>query len=89
MAHLVLGIGMSSKATRQEVRELVDKVIGQAAVRFDAVSLVATRMRFVDDDRARFGPLISASTTVLSSTSTPHRSVPATASRPGSPRAVH
>ncbi|MFZ6003095.1 MAG: cobalamin biosynthesis protein [Actinomycetota bacterium] len=55
MTHLVLGIGMSSKATRQEVRELVDKVIAQAAVCLEAVSLVATRMRFVDDERVRFG----------------------------------
>ncbi len=58
MTHLVLGIGMSSKATRQEVRELVDTVIAQAAVSLGAVNLVATRMRFVDDDRARFGPTV-------------------------------
>lgn len=58
MTHLVLGIGMSSKAARQEVRELVDTVIGQAGVGLDAVSLVATRMHFVDDDRVRFGSLI-------------------------------
>ncbi|MPY96088.1 MAG: hypothetical protein GEV08_24415 [Acidimicrobiia bacterium] len=54
----MLGLGLSSKATRQEVRELVDTVIALAAVGLDAVSLVATRMRFVDDDRARFGPSI-------------------------------
>jgi hypothetical protein len=56
MTQLVLGVGMSSKATRQEVRELVDTVIAQAAVRLDAIGLVATRMRFVDDDRVGFGP---------------------------------
>lgn len=56
MTQLVLGIGMSSKATRQEVRELVDTVIGQAAVNLDAINLVATRIRFVGDERARFGP---------------------------------
>jgi hypothetical protein len=56
MTQLVLGVGMSSKATRQEVRDLVDAVIGQAAVGLDAISLVATRMRFVDDERVRFGP---------------------------------
>jgi|GEM_PF-3003935 cobalamin biosynthesis protein CbiG len=56
MTQLVLGVGMSSKATRQEVRELVDTVIAQAAVDLDSINLIATRIRFVDDDRVRFGP---------------------------------
>lgn len=56
MTQLVLGIGMSSKATRQEVRELVDTVLAQAAVDLDAINLVATRIRFVDDERVRLGP---------------------------------
>lgn len=58
MTHLVLGVGMSSKATRREVRELVDTVVAQGSVRLDAIDLVATRMRFVDDDRVRFGPAV-------------------------------
>lgn len=56
MTQLVVGVGLSSKATRQEVRELVDAVLAQAAVGLEAVSLVATRICFVDDDRVRFGP---------------------------------
>ncbi|HEX4866809.1 MAG TPA: cobalamin biosynthesis protein [Acidimicrobiales bacterium] len=58
MTRLVLGIGLSSKATRLEVHELVDTVAAHAAVCLDAIGLVATRMRFVDDDRVRFGPPI-------------------------------
>lgn len=56
MTCLVLGIGMSSRATRQEVSGLIDEVIGQAAVRLGDVSLVATRMHFVQDKRTRLGP---------------------------------
>jgi hypothetical protein len=56
MTQLVLGIGLSSKATRREVRELVDTVVALASVRLDAIGLVATRMHFLDDDRVRFGP---------------------------------
>lgn len=56
MTQLVLGVGMSSKATRREVRDLVDTVVAQAAVGLDAINLVATRIRFVDDERVRFGP---------------------------------
>lgn len=55
MSHLALGIGMSSTATRQEVLELVEEVIAQAGLSLDAVSLVATRMRFVHDERSRIG----------------------------------
>ena len=53
---LVLGVGMSSKATVEEVRALAQRVVRQADVRLDAVALVATRERFVADDRARIGP---------------------------------
>jgi hypothetical protein len=56
MTQLVLGIGLSSKATRREVRELVDTVVTHAAVRLNAIGLVATRRCLVDDDRLRFGP---------------------------------
>lgn len=58
MTQLVLGVGLSSKATRREVRELVDKVVAQAAVGLDAVALVSTRKRFVDDDRVQLGPAV-------------------------------
>jgi len=58
MTQLVLGVGLSSKATRNEVRELVHTVAAKAAVGLEAIGLVATRMRFVDDDRVRFGPVV-------------------------------
>lgn len=56
MTRLVLGLGLSSKATAREVLDLVETVIAQAAVSLDAIGFVATRARFVDDDRARLGP---------------------------------
>jgi hypothetical protein len=56
MNGLVLGIGMSSKATADEVRELARSVVRSADVAFDAVALVATRERFDGDDRVRIGP---------------------------------
>jgi hypothetical protein len=56
MSGLVLGIGMSSKATVDEVRELALSVVGQAGVGLDAVAVVATRERFDADDRVRIGP---------------------------------
>ena len=56
MSGFVLGIGMSSKATADEVRELARRVLVQAGVAFDALALVATRERFDADDRLRIGP---------------------------------
>jgi cobalamin biosynthesis protein CbiG len=56
LSPLALGVGVSSKATGDEVRGLVDEVLRQAGVRLDAIALLATRMRFVDDDRVRIGP---------------------------------
>jgi cobalt-precorrin 5A hydrolase/precorrin-3B C17-methyltransferase len=53
---LVLGVGMSSKATGDEVRQLVERVAEAAGVGLDAVAAVATRERFVDDERLHLGP---------------------------------
>lgn len=58
MTQLVVGIGMSSRATQREVAELVDTVLAQAAVTLDAIGLIATRERFVGDERVRFGPVV-------------------------------
>jgi hypothetical protein len=49
---------VSSKATGDEVRGLVDDVLRQAGLPLQAISLLATRMRFVDDERVRIGPTI-------------------------------
>ena len=56
MSRLALGVGISSNATGDEVRGLVDAVLLQAGLPIDAIGLVATRMRFVDDQRVRIGP---------------------------------
>jgi hypothetical protein len=47
---------MSSKATGDDVRGLVDDVLMQAGLPIGAIELLATRMRFVDDPRVRIGP---------------------------------
>jgi hypothetical protein len=49
---------MSSKATGDEVRGLVDAVLSQAGLPLHAVALLATRMRFVDDQRVGIGPAV-------------------------------
>ena len=56
MSRLALGVGVSSKATGHEVRGLVDEVLRQAGLPLDAIALLATRMRFVDDPRVSIGP---------------------------------
>jgi cobalamin biosynthesis protein CbiG len=56
MNHAVLGVGMSSKATRGEVRGVIEEVIRRADVSIEEVSFVATRMRFADDERLKVGP---------------------------------
>lgn len=56
MSRLVLGVGMSSKATADEVRGLAVRVSEAAGVTLGSVTAVATRERFVGDDRLRFGP---------------------------------
>jgi hypothetical protein len=74
---LVLGVGMSSKATAEEVRDLVRQVVGQAHVDLDAIALVATRDRFVADDRVRLGPPVAgvADATLLDRYPAPERTV--------------
>lgn len=55
---MTLGLGMSSRATRDEVRRLALGVLARAGVGLDAVNVVATRTSLVDDDRAHLGPLV-------------------------------
>lgn len=56
MNHAVLGVGMSSKATRGEVRGVIEEVIRRADVSIEEVRFLATRMRFMDDERLKVGP---------------------------------
>jgi hypothetical protein len=55
MNRAVLGVGMSSKATRGEVRGVIDEVIRRADFSIEEVGFVATRTRFVDDERLKVG----------------------------------
>ena len=52
---MVLGIGMSSKATAQEVRSLVHHALSNRQLLLADVSIVATRDRFVLDARLDLG----------------------------------
>lgn len=52
---VVLGIGMSSKATAAEVRTLIHDALRSRDLRFDDIEIVATRERFVLDDRLAIG----------------------------------
>lgn len=51
-ARVVVGVGLSSKATAAEVAALVDEVLEAG----DELALVATRARFADDVRLQLGP---------------------------------
>lgn len=53
--NVVLGIGLSSKATAEEVRELVHHALRDRQLDLGDVCLVATRDRFVLDRRIDFG----------------------------------
>jgi len=56
LSRLALGVGLSSKATGDEVHGLVDEVLLQAGLPLQDIELLATRFRFVDDPRVRIGP---------------------------------
>ncbi|MCU1500794.1 MAG: Cobalamin synthesis C-terminus [Ilumatobacteraceae bacterium] len=55
----MLGIGMSSRATATEVRELVEAALAEHRLTLDEVALIATRQRFAGDPRLRLGPPVS------------------------------
>lgn len=55
MTH-VLGIGLSSRATAEEVADLVHAVLAEAGRTMADVDLVATRACFVADARVALGP---------------------------------
>lgn len=52
---IVVGIGMSSRATADEVRTLVHHALRDRQLNLDDVCVVATRDRFVLDDRLDLG----------------------------------
>lgn len=58
MTSLVLGIGMSSKATRDDVVGLVGKVLTAGDLELGDVAVIATRARFVRDERLQLGPRV-------------------------------
>lgn len=53
---VVVGIGLSSRATAEEVAGLVAGLLADAGRTIGDVELVATRARFVDDPRLALGP---------------------------------
>ena len=55
MNSLVLGVGMSSKATRADVVRLVEEVLAMGDSELANVAVVATRARFVHDERLWLG----------------------------------
>jgi len=60
VSRVALGLGMASAATGDEVRALARRVLDRVGLDLGAVTVVATRSRFVDDDRARLGPRVIA-----------------------------
>ena len=58
MSSLVLGVGMSSKATRAGVARLVEEVVTMANSPIESVAVLATRSKFVADERLQLGMMI-------------------------------
>ncbi len=52
----VLGIGLSSRASSDEVRQLVEEALREHALDLADVAVIATRRRFAADARLRLGP---------------------------------
>lgn len=52
---VVLGVGLSSGATREELDTLVQEILFSAGIHIHDVACIATRMRFVGDQRIRIG----------------------------------
>lgn len=60
MNSLVLGVGMSSRATHADVLGLVNEVLTKGDVQLAHVAFVATRARFVGDERLQLGVSVVA-----------------------------
>jgi cobalamin biosynthesis protein CbiG len=56
---VVVGVGMSSKATADEVRALVTTALREHRLDLNDVAVVATRERFVGDRRLDLGPTVT------------------------------
>jgi cobalamin biosynthesis protein CbiG len=54
----VVGIGLSSEATTDEVARLLSRLLEDAELSLADVDAIATRQRFVDDVRLALGPPI-------------------------------
>jgi cobalamin biosynthesis protein CbiG len=53
---VVVGVGLSTRATAEEVRALVTAVLAEQRLDLDDVTAIATRARFAADERLRLGP---------------------------------
>lgn len=70
-SRVIVGVGMSSAATRDEVRGLVAGTLARAGLAFPP-SAVATRSVFADDPRLRFGcPVVGFDDDLLVARSAP------------------
>ncbi len=70
--NLVIGVGMSSKATAAEVRTLIDDALRSRDLHFDDIDIVATRERFAHDDRLALGwPVVGIDDARLEASSAP------------------
>lgn len=66
MSRLVLGVGMTTRATREEISTLFGELLARADVRLEMVDVVATRLRFVDDERLQLGlPIVGVEDSTL------------------------
>lgn len=69
---LVLGVGLSSSATAEEVRALVDAVLGEHELELSEIDSIATRERFAGDERLQLGPpIVGFEDRILEATSAP------------------
>jgi cobalamin biosynthesis protein CbiG len=69
---LVLGVGLSSSATAEEVRALVYAVLGEHELELSEIDSIATREQFARDERLQLGPrIVGYDDRVLEATSAP------------------
>jgi cobalamin biosynthesis protein CbiG len=69
---VVVGIGLSSRATAGEVRDLVDEALGAHRLGLGDVEVIATRSSLAGDARLQFGPpVIGVADEVLEELSDP------------------
>lgn len=74
---VVVGVGLSSKATSEEVAWLVADALSVVGMTIDDVSAVATRSQLAGDERLRLGPPVTGfdDDVLVAATAPVHRAV--------------